>query len=110
MSHRDETRLCARCGRELHGREHFGEGGLTVIWKCLCGWASARTVPSEYGPRAEPRPLHELAAPRARISSGVQVRPVEPGGAADASDGDAHTSAREQNLQRVPRKQGDSEA
>jgi hypothetical protein len=59
-------RQCSRCERELSGREHYGQGGITVIWQCPCGWASARTVSSEEA--------HILATSKA---SGVRARPTE---------------------------------
>jgi hypothetical protein len=87
MSQRDHTRTCPGCERELCGREHFGEGGLTVIWKCVCGWGSARTVPTAMpgDPRAQAyggdgsspaRPRATFDDLRIRKSSGVRARPV----------------------------------
>lgn len=55
MTQRENTRCCPRCDRELRGREHFGEGGLTVIWQCPCGWGSARTVGPAERDRRSPR-------------------------------------------------------
>ncbi len=37
-------RRCPRCDQELFARQHLGEGGLTLLWQCTCGWAGARTV------------------------------------------------------------------
>jgi hypothetical protein len=65
MSQPDDMRCCPRCERELSGREHHGEGGLTVIWQCVCGWASARTVSR----------VEEIR--RHRTVSGVSTTPVE---------------------------------
>jgi hypothetical protein len=77
MTQRDHTRSCPSCERELSGREHFGEGGLTVIWKCVCGWGSARTVPTSLGSGLDSRASSE-GTPELGIrkSSGVRERPV----------------------------------
>jgi len=64
MNPHDDKRNCPRCERELSGREHYGQGGLTMIWQCVCGWASARTVSSD-----EARALGSSKA------SGVRARP-----------------------------------
>jgi hypothetical protein len=98
MSRRDEKRACLRCGRELASREHYGEGGLTVTWKCICGWASARTVPCAVDARGAAREHDEadpsVAAfgrpPRVRSSSGVSERPVE--GPAEVETRESRTS------------------
>ncbi|MFT3924725.1 MAG: hypothetical protein QM778_19475 [Myxococcales bacterium] len=88
MSQRDHTRSCPSCERELSGREHFGEGGLSVIWKCVCGWASARTIAiggeaSSMLGGASPASKRLGAAPvgyapRVRQSSGVRAKPDAP--------------------------------
>jgi hypothetical protein len=90
MSLRDVTRSCPRCERELIGRERSGRGGLTLIWQCLCGWASARTVPLDHvgisreperfvlgGEPVEDPELDGRLAPRTSARSGVSARPVE---------------------------------
>lgn len=64
---RDEARRCPRCDCSLAVRERRGGDGLTLIWKCVCGWAAVRTVSRELAfrqsrglaalsPRAEPAP------------------------------------------------------
>jgi hypothetical protein len=35
--------VCRRCGSEVPPERHQSEDGVTWIWRCACGWASART-------------------------------------------------------------------
>jgi hypothetical protein len=36
-------RACRRCGATVEPQEHASETGLVTMWRCACGWASART-------------------------------------------------------------------
>jgi hypothetical protein len=49
-----EDRRCRRCNAEVAGERHESEDGVTLIWRCTCGWASARTESGEVS-RARPR-------------------------------------------------------
>ncbi|MCC6875712.1 MAG: hypothetical protein IT378_15505 [Sandaracinaceae bacterium] len=38
-----EPRPCRSCGTVVPAERHQADDGLTWIWRCTCGWASART-------------------------------------------------------------------
>jgi hypothetical protein len=37
-----EPRPCPRCGAEVPCERHDSEHSVTWIWRCACGWGSAR--------------------------------------------------------------------
>lgn len=38
------TRGCPRCGVSLSGERVDDDEGVTIVWRCGCGWAGARTA------------------------------------------------------------------
>ncbi len=78
------VKACRGCGAEVTAVEHPSDEGRTWIWRCDCGWASART---ESGVVARNRALAAVARAIERLDDPpLAPRPDEGYGGDDTEE------------------------
>ena len=74
----DESRTCPRCAEGLAVERLEGDDGVTLLWRCACGWAGVRTGIDEGARPASGVVLrHEI---RAQIAQAFEQQKKRSGG------------------------------